>query len=376
MKYRVIAASAALVASSSAAYAVGLDRSTRPTGLIFESGNILEFSLGFSEPSIDGTDFTPPVLGGPQPTGNIAESFVIWGIGVRYEVNDQFSVGLIVDEPYGADILYGPSSTLLGGTAAKVDSSAITAFGRYKFDHNWSVHGGLIYQNISANVTLSGLAYGGISGYNAAFSNDSAVGYMVGAAYEIPEIALRIALTYHSEIDHELDTFESVGPSIIGSSTTEVTTPETIELAVQSGIAQDTLLFGSVRFSHYSATTVSPIGLQTITGNPNASLTDLENAWDAEIGIGRRFNDKWSGSVSIGWEQKGEDDFVSPLGSTNGATFLTVGAAYQLNESTKISGGIRYTDFGNATPNVGGTAVGSFEGDSAISAGLRIQYSF
>ncbi|MEL6806339.1 MAG: outer membrane protein transport protein [Pseudomonadota bacterium] len=376
MKYRVLAATTALVASSSAAYAVGLDRSTRPTGLIFESGNVLEFSLGYTEPSIDGTDFAPAVLGGPQPTGNIGDSFLIWGAGVRYEISDQFSIGLIIDEPYGADILYGPSSTLLNGTAAKVDSNAITAFGRYKFDENWSVHGGLIYQSVSANVTLSGAAYGMLSGYNAAFSNDSAVGYMVGAAYEIPEIALRIALTYHSEVDHELDTLETIGGVPIASSTTEVTTPETIELAVQSGVAKDTLVFGSIRFSHYSVTTVSPIGLQGATMNPDASLTDLENAWDAEIGVGRRFNDKWSGSVSIGWEQKGEDDLVSPLGSTNGATFLTIGASYQFNETTKISGGIRYTDFGNATPNVGGTPVGSFDGDSAISAGLRIQYTF
>ncbi|MEP1198723.1 OmpP1/FadL family transporter [Tateyamaria sp.] len=370
MKYRVIAAGAALVASSSAAYAVGLDRSTRPTGLIFESGNVLEFSLGYTNPSIDGTD------GANTPTGNIAESFVIGGAGVRYEINDKFSVGLIVDEPYGADILYGPTSTFLAGTAAKVDSNAITAFGRYKFDENWSVHGGLVYQSLSANVTLSGAAYRGLSGYNAAFSNDSSVGYMVGAAYEIPEIALRIALTYHSEIDHELDTFESIGATPIASSTTDVTTPETIELAVQSGVAKDTLVFGSVRFSHYSATVVSPIGLQGATMNPNASLTDLENAWDAELGVGRRFNDKWSGSVSIGWEQKGSDDLVSPLSSTNGATYLTIGAAYQLNEKTKISGGIRYTDFGNAIANIGGNPVATFDSDSALSAGLRIQYSF
>ena len=363
-------AAAAVTLSAASAHAVGLDRSARPTGLIFEDGNVLEFSLSTTDPSIDGTDLLS------VNTGNIGDSFTLWGAGIRYEVNDKFSFGVIIDEPYGADILYGPDSPVLGGTAAIVDSNAVTVFGRYKFNENWSVHGGVLYQNASANVTLSGAAYGGLSGYNAAFSNDDAFGYMIGAAYEIPDIALRVALTYHSEIDHEFATVETVGGIPVASSTTEVTTPETIELAFQSGVAADTLVFGSLRFSHYSVTTVSPSGLQFLTGNPEASLTDLENAWDAEIGVGRRFNEKWAGSISVGWEQKGEDDFVSPLGGTNGAVFLAIGASYDVSEEVNISGGIRFTDFYDANPTVGGTPVGEFTGNSAVSAGLRVRYSF
>lgn len=375
MKTRLLTV-AALLASTASAHAVGLDRSARPTAFIFEDGNKLQFSAGFGNPSIEGTDIAN------VPTGNIGDDFTIWGVAVRYELNDKLSFGLMIDEPYGADILYGPDSAVLGGTAAIVDSNAITAFARYKFNDRFSVHGGLVYQSVSADVTLSGSGYGGLSGYNARFSNDSALGYMLGVAYEIPDIALRVALTYHSEIDHELDTTETgpAFPFVFGAdsveSITEVTTPETVRLDFQSGVAPNTLVFGHVRFSHYSATRVSPTGLQQLSGNPNASLTDLENAWDAAIGVGRRFNDKWAGSLSVGWEQKGEDDLVSPLGSTNGAVYLAVGASYQATDQIEISGGIRYTDFGNATPNVGGIEVGSFSGDTAISAGLRIQYSF
>lgn len=358
-------AATALAVSAVTAQAVGLDRSGRPTAFIFEDGNMVEFSFGGANPSVDGSDVAT------NQTGNIADSFVIWGAGIRYELSDKLSFGLIIDEPYGADIFYGPSSTVLSGTAATVNSSAYTAFGRYKFNENFSIHGGLVYQNVNANVTLAGAAYGPRSGYNADFSNDDAFGYMVGAAYEIPEIALRVALTYHSEIDHSLATTQTLNGVVIAPpSNTEVTTPETIELAFQTGVAADTLVFGSVRFSHYSVTSVRPTALG------GASLTDLENAWEGEIGVGRRFNDKWAGSLSVGWEQKGEDNLVSPLGSTNGATFLSVGASYQLNDKTEISGGVRYTDFGDATPNVGGTPVGSFSGNSAVSAGFRVQYSF
>mmetsp|Transcript_5355 Transcript_5355/g.8427 ORF Transcript_5355/g.8427 Transcript_5355/m.8427 type:complete len:367 (+) Transcript_5355:2842-3942(+) len=360
-------AATALAVSAVSAQAVGLDRSGRPTAFIFEDGNMVEFSFGGANPSIDGSDIAA------NQTGNIGDSFAVWGAAVRYEVNEKLSFGLIIDEPYGADIFYGPSSTILSGTAATVNSSAYTAFGRYKFNDNFSIHGGIVYQNVSANVTLSGLAYqsSGLNGYNAAFSNDDGVGYMIGAAYEIPEIALRVALTYHSEIDHSLDTTQTINGVVVAPpSTTDVTTPESIELAFQTGVAANTLVFGSVRFSHYSVTSVRPTALG------GASLTDLENAWEAEIGVGRRFNEKWAGSLTIGWEQQGEDNFVSPLGSTNGATFLSLGASYQLNDKTEISGGVRYTNFGDAIPNVGGNPVGSFSGNSAVSAGFRVQYSF
>jgi long-subunit fatty acid transport protein len=371
MNTHALSAAALLVVTSSAAYAVGLDRSGRPTGLIFESGNMFEFSAGYVSPSIDGTEVDIGL--GQLPTGNIADTFRIWGAGLRYELSDTLALGVIIDEPYGANILYASTAPLLSGTAATVDSRAITGFVRYKFNENISAHGGIVYQSASADVTLSGQAYqsSGLNGYNAAFSKDYGVGYMIGAAYEIPEIALRAALTYHSEIDHSLDTTQTINGAVVAlPSTTDVTTPETIELAFRTGVAADTLMFGSVRFSHYSVTSVRP----TLLGG--TSLTALENAWQAEIGLGRRFNDKWAGSLSVGWEQKGEDDLVSPLGATNGATFVSLGASYQATDTIKISGGIRYNNFGDANAEVGGTAVGSFSGNSAVSAGLKLQIGF
>lgn len=368
MKHQTLAI-AALLTSATTAQAVGLDRSGRPVDLIFQSGNVLEFSAGYASPSISGTD----LFG--AGTGDIADSFSLLGAGFRYEVNDKFSFGLIIDEPYGADILYGPGSTLLAGTTADVDATAATLFGRYRFDDNWSVHGGLVYQRLKASVTLSGAAFtaSGLNGFRADFDSDDAFGFTVGAAYEIPEIALRVALTYHSEIDHSFDTTQTIaGVPVAAPSTTDVTTPETIRLDFQTGVAEDTLVFGHLRFSHYSVTEVIPSALAPT----NTSLTDLENAWDASIGVGRRFNDKWSGRVAIGWEEKGTDDLVSPLSGTNGAVYLALGAAYQVTDTIELSGGIRYTDFGDAIASPGGTPAAPFDNNDAISAGLRLRISF
>jgi long-chain fatty acid transport protein len=142
---------------------------------------------------------------------------------------------------------------------------------------------------------------------------------------------LRIAQTHHSETHHELNTVETVSRTPITVWTTKEKTLETIALSFQSGVAADTLAFGSQLFSHYSGMSVSPVGLRTITADPDASLTDLENVWNAELGAGRRFNDKW--------------------------------ASYQATETIKISGGIRYNNFGDANAEVGGTPVGSVSGN-------------
>ena len=65
-------------------------------------------------------------------------------------------------------------------------------------------------------MTLSGAAYGPISGYNVQLDQDWGVGFVVGAAYEIPDIAGRVSLTYNSKVEHQFDTVESVNGTISG----------------------------------------------------------------------------------------------------------------------------------------------------------------
>lgn len=186
---------------------------------------MIELSVGQASPSISRTDVINAT------TGGIAERFMLPSGGIRYEINDKMAIGLIMDQPFGADVLCGPSAPILGGTAATVTSSAYNRFLRYRFSDKVSVHAGLVYPNLEPNVTLGGAAYGGLNGYNATFSGDSSMGYIVGSAYEIPDVAMRVALTYHFKIEHDLDTTETIGRAAIAApSSIGVTTPKAIEL--------------------------------------------------------------------------------------------------------------------------------------------------
>ena len=378
MKTRILTV-AALLASTVSAHAVGLDRSGQRIGILFEEGNRVELSFGYTNPSLTGTNINNPALGpfAGQPVENVAEEFLIWNLGVKYDFNDKLSFAVITDEPYGSDIFYpgNPAASALGGTGATVDSYAITALARYKFNDNWSVHGGLRYQEVSASVTLGGVAFGAVNGYSGNFASGGDVGFVVGAAYEIPAIALRVALTYNSGTTHDLRTTESINGTLIAPPgiTTEVETPETINLDFQTGIAPNTLLFGNLRYARYSDTVVAPAGFTGLTGNP---LTDLEDGYDFEIGVGRRFNEKWSGSVAIGFSTVGEDNIVSPLGPNNGSRHISVGAKYDVNDKFAISGGVRYTMLGDAFSSPGGTPVANFEDNDAVSIGVKFAYKF
>ncbi|KAF0677466.1 OmpP1/FadL family transporter [Profundibacterium mesophilum] len=364
--------------------AVGLDRSGQNIDVLFEPGGYAELSFGRIMPDVDGTD--EAVFGG-RDSGGIAGDYNQIGLGLKMDIDERLSFAVILDEPYGSDVNYPDTgSVALGGTRAIVDSRAFTALARYRFNDAMSVHGGLRYQTLEADVTLQGAAYGPLSGYNARFGSDDGVGFVIGGAYERPDIALRVALTYSSAIEHDLPTTESIGgipvnlidPRLSAVSRTTVETPASINLDFQTGIMADTLLFGNIRYAMYEDTIVSPAFFDgAFPTTSRDSLTDIDNGTSFNLGIGRRFNETLSGSIAMGYEEKGED-LVSPLAPTNGNYSVSVGVAYNINETMTVSGGARYTWLGDAQPETGtpDTARASFTDNNAVAVGMSIAYRF
>lgn len=361
------AASAASALAASSALASGLDRTGQPIDIIFEQGNYVELSFAHTNADLNGTDRTTLNPFG-SATGNVGESFNMFGAGFKTDINDRLSLAVIFDQPWGVDILYpAGGSLLLQGTQATADSNAITSVLRYKLNENFSVHGGLRYQEIDGFIRLAGGAYGALPGstYNVTVNKDGAFGWLAGFAYEKPEIALRAALTYSSEIEHDFDLNESYSPV---TTSTKTKTPQSINLDLQSGIAENTLLFGNIRWAEHSVTALVPPVL-------GRDLIDLDNSITYTIGVGRRFNQNWSGSLAYIYEDASGDDLVSPLAPTHGAQAIRVGVQYQ-NEKMKIAAGIRYTDLGDAVASPGGTPVTNFSGSDALSFGLKVGFYF
>ncbi|SFI39691.1 OmpP1/FadL family transporter [Jannaschia pohangensis] len=374
---RFATAVVATIIGAGTATAGGLDRSGQNINILFEEGTYAELSFGYVAPTVDGNDLA--AFRG-QATGDVAGNFIRAGLGYKQQINDQLSFALIVDQPYGADIAYAPGvpgvggSLTLGGTRATLNATALTGLVRYEFTDRFSVHGGIRAQTINAAVDLRGGGYGPLGTYSVTLDGDTAFGFQVGGAYEIPEIALRLAVTYFSEIDHEFQSVETGLTPVAVNGITEVTTPEAINIDFQTGIAKDTLAFASFRYADYGVVRVSPPVFNGATGG--ASLTNIDTARDLSIGVGRRFSDQLSASVALNFSDGGSDNLVSPLGPTDGSIGITLAGSYQVTDQIKLSGGINYTKFGDSIPTVGGNQLANIDDNSAVGVGFRIGYSF
>ena len=359
-----------LALCAQAASAGGIDRSGQSIGALFEKGTYGELSFGYVSPSVSGSDVA---LFGGSPSGNTTADFTQLGAAYKQDFGQNLSFALIFDQPFGADITYpAPGGSIaLGGTFAKVDSNALTGILRYKFNDRMSVYAGARADRASGTVHLSGAAYGPVSGYNVVLKDATGYGYVVGAAFEIPKIAMRVALTYNSAITHDFATVEGGGVVPPGTSTTSVKTPQSVNLDFQTGINPTTLVFGTIRWVKWSEFKVEPANFLATT---HGGLVSIENATTYTLGVGHKFNDSWSGAATVSYEDAG-NPLVSPLAPTSGRFGIGLAAIYTVGKA-KITAGAQYIWLGDATPATGGTARANFTGNTATAVGVKIGYTF
>lgn len=392
--------SAILAVLGTSVAAGGIERTKQSSSVLYKKGNYVELGLGTVRPDVSGEG---------ESTGykydDVANDFSQKEVRAKIEITDRLSFGIILDQPFGADIEYGGDSatTELGGTKAFAEVDAQTFLLKYQVNENASVFGGLRRQKASGDITLDGLTYGGTltilppaagstvvsagaSGYNIELQDAVGTGYTVGAAYEIPDIALRVALSFNSEITHEMDTKETLPLSVVApvgpggalvqvatselsqSGSQDVKTPKSWNLEFQSGVAKDTLVFGSIRWVEHSVFTVYADLL-------DADLVDLEDTYTYTLGVGRRFSPNFSALAAVSYEAGGDDE-VSPLAPTNGYTSFTVGGAYTFDNGLELSGGASWRQVGDAKAYARNATRAKFDDNTVFGAGIKLSYTF
>ena len=351
---KILTVGAALMLTTTAATAGGLDRSGQGIGAIFEDGRYVELGYGYVTPNVTGT-----VGAGTVSSGNVAPAYGVASFAYKADLDEKVSLAFIIDQPFGAAVDYSnadpdyPLGTnpLSDATSANVDSVSVTVVGRYKLSENLSVHFGPRYLTASGDYMRSAPTQ-----YTSTYESGSSSGYVAGVAYERPEIALRVALTYSSAIDLELD--GSDGNLVVRM-------PESFNLNFQSGVAADTLLFGSVRWAKWT----------------NADITDLEDgnliSYDEDtvsyaLGVGRKFSDRFSGALSIGYEaaQGGDTTNLSP---TDGNKSIGLGGTYNMDNGIELTGGVRYIMAGDTITEL---LSAEFTDNSAVAVGLKVAYTY
>ncbi|MBP2460922.1 MULTISPECIES: OmpP1/FadL family transporter [unclassified Rhizobium] len=225
-------------------------------------------------------------------------------------------------------------------------------------------------------------------------------GWRAGLAYEIPEYAFRASLMYYSQVKLD-DITGSVdltnipallgaipgpdgGPLIPGAGTVipvhgSTAMPDALELKLQSGIAPDWLAFGSVKWTDWSQ-------LQRIPFYNSAGLevTSLDlgyrDGWTLTGGVGHKFNEQWSGAVSVTWDRGTSQEY----GSLSDTWLFNAGVAYSPTTNVEIRlGGVLgiLTGGDSSEMTIDGKEAGdeaSYEYDSdlvaALSTSLKVKF--
>lgn len=456
--YKYLAAAMASIGAVSVANAAGLDRSGQDITAFLQDGTYGEVVYTYIDADVAGKDVSG------NATGDIAEAYDFGRFGVKADINDTFSVGVLYDEPWGAAVQYSGNSNfvsqgaavtygamagqasalvpldkaseilsnpavanevvqrIMGATgadaataaaqarqlavAANVANVAETKKGegtnveirtqnatlllgaKLGENKNFQVYGGPQMQRLTGEVHLRGLTYAGMNGYDASIGADMGYGWVAGLAYHKPEIALKAALTYRSEIEHERAIGEIVPATGYAGAREDfkVTLPESWNLDFQTGLNPTTLLTAKVRYVPWSDFDITPPQYRDTVRASNPALYPnglpivrySDDQWSAEVGLGKKINDKLSLQGSVGYDS-GAGNPVSTLGPIEGYYSLGLGGKYNVTPEWSVSLGAKYFMFGDATaqiPTQVGTSakVGDFSDNDGYAVGLKVAY--
>lgn len=487
--------------TASLSFAAGMDRSGQDVTAFLQDGTYAEAVYTHIDANVtghDNADLTNDLKKYTKgnPVNDAAKEYDFFRYGVKADVNDTFSVGVLYDEPFGADAVFtgqdnfvsrnpddiinkltggqipslaamptpeqlgqlaagarqagataaslaeqaqqaqaagnltqaqtlktqaeqaqarartlagrariltaanaiagGVQSSLGQATAVTVNSKNLTGLVGVKLgaNKNLQIYGGPALQQIKADVALRGPAYLTSAGYDAHVSPQTKLGWVAGAAYSIPEIAFRAAVTYRSEIDYEAPIGESlpslnylpsatksgIEASVVNADKVKITTPQSVNFNLQTGISREHQLLGTldVRWVPWSDFKITPplYHAASKVQYPNGlNLVQYsKDQWKVDLGLGKRFNDKLSGSVNVGWDS-GAGNPVSSLGPVNGYYSVGGGVKYNFTPEWALSVGGKYLKFGDATAELpNGKVVGEFKDNDGYAVGVKLAY--
>jgi long-chain fatty acid transport protein len=336
----------ALLATVSTANAGGFSRGTADTDILYEEGNFnLRAGVTYVSPTRKiAKGFAP--LGGSLVDTNYTDAYIVPSAAVKINLSDNARCAATLSQPYGGSVSY---AVPFGTSAKKSEQFEVTEYGLtcgYKFDLSkgqaW-VLGGIYQESFDYNLS----AVGGAINVKL---NSTKAGFRLGAAYAIPEIALRAELMYRSGTTHDpIGTTTRLAPTGTGLDGLPLgvaapvasghgNLPQSVEMKLQSGIAPGWLAFGSVKWTDWSVT--QSLDLTIAPGVNRRNLYFWRDGLTVSGGIGHVFTDKISGAASLTWDRG-----VGTGWDTSSDTW-TLGAGASIKDDfggeLKIGGGITY----------------------------------
>ncbi|RWO35022.1 MAG: TonB-dependent receptor [Mesorhizobium sp.] len=308
---------------------------------------------------------------------DVGGDYAVPRIGIKANIFEPVDCLASYTEPYGAEADFGTNNAYSPSAVeyyVRTNDFGLTC--SYKVNVGKGALrfiGGVSYQEVDAFLSRQTLLAFGNTGLGKFQLSDEAWGWRAGAAYEIPEIALRASLVYSSsykydELSGTVDTtgFRGAFPADLVPGATGVfpvsasaEIPQAVELKLQSGIAPGWLAFGSIRWQEWSKLRIIPIqGVRSpVTGAPSPVSFDLlyRDGWTVTGGIAHKFTDQLSAAVSLTWDR----GTSTTSGYQSDTWAVASGISYSPNDKieVRLGGSIGVLTSGSSTfTGVGDTA--------------------
>lgn len=393
-------------------HASALEQSGQSILPFLEAGNYAEANAFAVDPSVSGVVHDRPDLVRPNQsrnTGDIGQDNQFYTAALKLQLTDQFSFGLLYDQPFAAKTEYPvlpnnsySDETSREGTSVNVKSQNLSFILGYSPIKNFQVYGGPVYQSVEGDVSFRGMAYTeAFNGYNAKFKEQGELGWLVGGSYQIPEIALKAAVTYRSKIKYDFQVDENIFGEPLqytAPAKTKVETPQSVNVDFQTGIAEKTLAYMNLRWVNWKKFNIRPaqydaltaLYMDTLTGGAYKQGIDLDSyqkdQYSVTLGLGQQLTDRWSIASDIGWDS-GSGHPASTLGPVNGFWSFGLGAQFNPAPNYFIAAGVKYFWLGDTKAEGGGyflpiegikefSEQAEFKDNHAIAYAIKFGYRF
>ncbi|HCH7478820.1 TPA: outer membrane protein transport protein [Acinetobacter baumannii] len=353
---------------SNISHASALEQSGQSILPFLENGNYAEANLFAVDSSVSGVvnDRADLVRDHQsRDTGDIAESMQFYTAAIKLQLTDRLGFGVLYDQPFSADIKYPARSNNSyfdndishEGTSVKADTQNLSLLFGYSPYQHFQIYGGPVYQTVKANVALRGNAYTqAFNGYNAKFKQQGEVGWLLGGSYQLPDIALKAAITYRSKIKYQFQVEEDIFGEplkLVENEKTKLETPASLNIDFQTGISEKSLVYMNLRWVNWKEFETRPPQYGALSEILMKELTNGEyiqgfkldsyqnDQYSATLGIAHQFTEKWSTSTDVSWDS-GTGNPASTMGPIKGSWSLGLGVQFNPAKNYFITGSLKY----------------------------------
>ncbi|MDC4655440.1 transporter [Acinetobacter baumannii] len=398
---------------SNISHASALEQSGQSILPFLENGNYAEANLFAVDSSVSGVvnDRADLVRDHQsRDTGDIAESTQFYTAAIKLKLTDRLGFGVLYDQPFSADIKYPARSNnsyfdndiSYEGTSVKADTKNLSLLFGYSPYQHFQIYGGPVYQTVKANVALRGNAYTqAFNGYNAKFKQQGEVGWLLGGSYQLPDIALKAAITYRSKIKYKFQVEEDIFGEplkLVENEKTKLETPASLNIDFQTGISEKSLVYMNLRWVNWKEFETRPPQYGALSEILMKDLTNGEyiqgfkldsyqnDQYSATLGIAHQFTEKWSTSTDVSWDS-GTGNPASTMGPIKGSWSLGLGVQFNPAKNYFITGSLKYFWLGDTKTEDGTYYLpiegikpyaeqANFKNNHAIAYGLKFGYWF